>query len=344
MTFLAHLILSASLASAAPVGVAFDEVGDPSTHREHDLGQPDREVAVPHIINGREATVDEWPSSGGILSRIEASAFGFNITSVLFTCSSTLIAPDVVLTAAHCVDESVLEMQTGGFVDFDSVTYAWTPEVDLSGYGLGGPSEYPDDAIRVIDLALHPEWIGADRIQLGVAFNHDIALMFLEEPVFDRPYAYLPLPEEADQLVTDAPVVIVGWGNQEPVPPGQQPEAGKVGIKHVADSFIGYVGESEFQVGVGPESTRKCQGDSGGPTYQEVETNLEDRWRVIGATSHTWDMQLCENTGGVDTRADYYLDWINQQMRSRCVDGTRVWCDEIGLLCPDRLLGDEDER
>jgi MYXO-CTERM domain-containing protein len=310
-----------------------------------DLPVPSSRDASPAIINGRAATLDEWPMAGGILARVRVRAFGTELTAVLFTCSSTLIAPDVVLTAAHCVDESLLEAQVRGLAEILEVTYAWTPEVDLSGYGLGGPSTFPEHARVAWDHTLHPSWVGAERIQLGVAPNHDIALMFLEQPVLDRPHAYLPLPSEAAQLVSDAPVVIVGWGNQLPVPPGQMPQAGRVGIKHVADSFIGAVGETEFQVGVGPQSSRKCQGDSGGPTFQEVATDRVDTWRVIGATSHTWDTALCENTGGVDTRADYYLDWIDAEMRSRCDDGSRAWCGVPGIVEPPSLteLGTDDE-
>lgn len=289
---------------------------------------------APTIINGTEATPDQWPMSGGLLAQVDVTAFGSDLTAVLFTCSSTLIAPDVVLTAAHCIDQSLLEEQTGGIATINHVTYAWTPETDLSGYGIGGPSELPDHATAGWDLTLHPQWVGARGVQVGIAQNHDIALLFLDEPVLDRPHAYLPLPSEAAQIVTDAPVEIAGWGNQLPVPPGQQPQPGRVGIKHVAQSTIGAIGDTEFQVGVGAESSRKCQGDSGGPTFLQVESDRAESWRVIGATSHTWDEDLCENTGGVDTRVDYYLDWIDAEMRDRCADGSRSWCDVHGIIEP----------
>lgn len=302
----------------------------------------DRDEAF--IINGREATVDEFPMSGGLLAEISGTAFGTPFTAVIFMCSSTLIAPDVVLTAAHCVDRDLLDQQTGGFADIDEVIYAWTPEVDLSMYGIGGPTSLPDHARASWDVVMHPEWVGANRIQLGNARNHDIALMFLERAVTDIPHAYLPRPGEATQLEPGAPVVIVGWGNQEPVPPGQQPQPGKVAIKHIGDSVLGEVGETEFQVGVGPDSVRKCQGDSGGPTFQEVlSPDRATGWRVIGATSHTWDRGLCVNTGGVDTRVGYYLDWIDEEMRSRCLDESRVWCNTHGIVPPPPVASDEDE-
>ena len=61
---------------------------------------------------------------------------------------------------------------------------------------------------------------------------------------------------------------------------------------------------------------------------------------VVGVTSHSYDASDCFETGGVDTRVDYYLDWIDQEMTRRCDDGTRVWCDTPGIIEPP--LPEED--
>ena len=37
---------------------------------------------------------------------------------------------------------------------------------------------------------------------------------------------------------------------------------------------------------------------------------------------------------GRDTRVDHYLEWIDEEMRSRCEDGTRVWCEVDGIIPP----------
>jgi MYXO-CTERM domain-containing protein len=55
-------------------------------------------------------------------------------------------------------------------------------------------------------------------------------------------------------------------------------------------------------------------------------------------------MTDCTETGGVDTRVDHYLDWIDDEMRARCEDGTRVWCETDGIITPDwAVRGDLDE-
>jgi uncharacterized protein (TIGR03382 family) len=54
--------------------------------------------------------------------------------------------------------------------------------------------------------------------------------------------------------------------------------------------------------------------------------------RLIGVTSRSADFTLCAEKGGYDTRVDAYLDWIDDEMRAACEDGTRVWCEEPGIL------------
>ena len=55
----------------------------------------------------------------------------------------------------------------------------------------------------------------------------------------------------------------------------------------------------------------------------------------IGVTSHAYDETDCFETGGVDTRVDYYLEWIENEMTSRCTAETRAWCDTPGIVTPE---------
>ena len=118
--------------------------------------------------------------------------------------------------------------------------------------------------------------------------------------------------KKADAIVEGAIVDIVGWGQQTS---DQTPPAGTVGIK-IAGQQIVEVSPYEFKVGELQGDVRKCHGDSGGPTY--IDLGGSDGTRVIGVTSHAYDMTDCRETGGVDTRVDFYLDWIDAEMRSRC--------------------------
>ena len=71
------------------------------------------------IINGDDAEEAYYPESGGLLAGTVLEFGGSEYELKMLMCSSTLIAPDVVLTAAHCIDFSYYEQMSG--MPFDDV-------------------------------------------------------------------------------------------------------------------------------------------------------------------------------------------------------------------------------
>ncbi len=286
---------------------------------------PTTGAAPDTIINGDDATVDDYPMTGGSIIDAEIAGFGYTLRS--FVCSSTLIAPDVVLLAAHCIDELAI---SGGQFELNDVRYYWTREADLTDLdGTNPNAPLPEDAIEAWDWAQPSDW-DITKLQMGLAENHDIALLFLKEAV-PVPHAYLPTVEEAVQIVEGAEVDVVGWGQQIATNFGQQPPSGSYALKQKGTSFIAEVSPYELKIGEVEEDVRKCHGDSGGPSFMRVTTESTEPVRLIGVTSHAYDMTDCKETGGVDTRVDHYLEWIQEEMEDRCADGTRVWCEETGI-------------
>ena len=112
---------------------------------------------------------------------------------------------------------------------------------------------------------------------------------------------------------------------------GQPPPEGTVGVKVCAESSINEVGAAEIQIGSDVNSSRKCHGDSGGPSFIRIETETTRKERVVGITSHAYDHTDCYK-GGVDSRVDVWLTWLNTEMERRCSDGTRVWCEVPGVI------------
>ncbi len=295
----------------------------------------ERPAEEPPIINGEDATAGDWPSSGGMLLDARYTQGNQGMDLRIFVCSSTLIAPDVVLLAAHCLDEDAL---TGGFGSLDDLDIRWTRQSDLSDFDGSSRQtpDWPDDAVAAWDWVMHT---GFDlwNMQTGIAENNDIALLFLDEPVLDIPHGYLITPEEADQVQEGVEVVVVGWGMQEATSsPLQSPPEGTYGYKQMGLSIVGDEGPYEFQVGEEEDDVRKCHGDSGGPSYLQVldDGTYTETWRVVGVTSHAYDRTDCDSTGGVDTRVSAYYDWIDSEMRARCEDGTRSWCEVDGVVPP----------
>lgn len=288
--------------------------------------------APPPIINGEEATEEDFPMAGGLMLAAHYD-FGrqgeYDLTALI--CSSTLIAPDVVLVAAHCLDPEVMTYGQGELSEMD---FRWSRQADLTKWdGSSAVTRFPDDAVAAWDWEFHQRF-DIYSLGYGISENFDIGIVFLSEPVLDVEPAVLVTAEEAEQIEEGDEVDIVGWGQQEATSGWEAPPEGTYALKMMAHTVLGEVGEPEFQVGAKRADGRKCHGDSGGPTFMMVESDSTEPMRQIGITSHAYDETDCDQKGGVDTRIDHYLEWIDEQMRSRCEDGSRAWCDEPGILAP----------
>ena len=217
-----------------------------------------------------------------------------------------MIAPDVVLLAAHCLDDTAF---TFGFGEVEDKELFWTRQADLTSWdGSQENPELPSDTIGVVDYVIH-DGFSMDNFNVGIAQNDDIALLFLETPILDVEHVFLPNENIGSQLEVGMEVDVVGWGQQIATNQFEAPPAGSYAIKQVGTSYISELGTYEFQVGKNESDVRKCHGDSGGPSFATFGGEI----RVVGVTSHAYDATTdCFETGGVDTRTDAYLEWIKQ--------------------------------
>jgi hypothetical protein len=300
------------------------------------------DLAPAPIINGADATKQEYPMAGALLAEISIQFPGFGKTQVRqLLCSSTLIAPDVVLTAAHCLDENLLSMMVVGEPDIATVNeYRWTRKSNVTKFTNMDQSlpDWPQDSVGGSVTVVPKKWASAG-FSMGLGQSYDLGLLFLDEPVLDVDLGYLPNETEAEGLVEGAEVVVIGWGQQVHVEGEEEPPEGSYAIKQQGISYINRVGDHEFQVGRSEAEVRKCHGDSGGPTLLAVETDSSEKLRVVGLSSHAWDITDCASMGGVDTRLDSYRGWLSNQLEGACEDGTRVWCEIPGIIPPPDANG-----
>jgi len=313
----------------------------------------DIETSESGIISGEPIETTDFPSAGQLILQTvyDMGDSSMPLTQPLCTC--TLIAPDVLLSAAHCVDEFLV---TFGFGELIDPVYCVSFEEDLSWMAdmntYAGNPPLPDDAICSSAFVQHDEWDAMEMMTdpnlSGLHNFHDLSLIFLETPIHDRPFSYVLTPEEGAQLYEEMVVDIVGYGQRTPEPMdifNPDPEAAYK--RYWASSFINELGDYEMQIGSDVESPHKCHGDSGGPTYVEVEADTADLERVIGVTSRAYNATDDCNLGGVDMRVDPFYDWIDEELRWACHYGWRTECEEAGIPVPpeaEEPEGNDDDE
>jgi secreted trypsin-like serine protease len=288
------------------------------------------QVVEQAIINGQRCVENEFPSSVEILvdADVDFGPWGqYHLVSQI--CGGTLIAPDVVLTAAHCLDSNSL---TNGMGKLKKVTYWVTPEANLASFKHAAEPAIPQGATMAKSWSVHQDYNPDAFEGSGLGEHKDIGILFLSKALDIEP-ALVITQAEAQTLAKGSTVSIVGWGQQVPEEDEAAPPTANDGYKMCASSSINELSQHEMQIGSDKESKRKCYGDSGGASYVTIKGAIGNPSRLIGITSHAYDSNACYK-GGVDTRVDAYLDWIDGKMKEGCNTGARVWCESKGIIQP----------
>ncbi|AUX45456.1 uncharacterized protein SOCE26_069470 [Sorangium cellulosum] len=232
-----------------------------------DLPQDETDATPAGIIGG---TIDEGDPAVVMLQVARELPDGGTKRNV---CTASVIAPTVLLTAAHCV--------TPNKVNGATVT---------AFFGTDSSSE-EGRWVNVTETHYHPQY---DNSNLHAGY--DIAVAILEEPANVEPLPYNRLPMTED-MVGD-PIRLIGFGDDDEI-------AGWSGVKHHVSTFINTV--TPLLLGLGDADHHTCVGDSGGPALM----NVNGVPTIIGVTSFGGQESPSICTDGWDTRVDLYLDFID---------------------------------
>ncbi|KAG8522385.1 Apolipoprotein(a), partial [Galemys pyrenaicus] len=229
------------------------------------------------VVGGCVAHPHSWPWQVSLRTR-----FGMHF------CGGTLVAPEWVVTAAHCLERS--------------------PRASSYKVILGAHKEDPPEPDSQ-DISVASLFPGPGRA--------DIALLKLSRPAIITEKvipACLPSP---NYVVADRTLCfITGWGEtQGTYGAGYLKEAQLPVIENKVcnrfDFLNGRVRSSELCAGDLAGGTDSCQGDSGGP----LVCFEKDKYILQGVTS--WGLGCARpNKPGVYVRVSTFVNWIEETMRN----------------------------
>ncbi len=245
------------------------------------------------IVGGTTASNEEWPWAAFILAA-DKKGEGFS-------CSGSVIAPNLVLTAGHCVEDIVTGRKTP------------LPEYAV----VTGSSDVRNATLRQVSKVkrtiLYP---GFNRFKV----HGDAALLELATPTTAPPLA-LATETDAALLAANTPTWIAGWGLFGPLQKLKRTPVLRRGATFVqqriycrnhARAYYPFFNYSSQLCTITPPgfSIGTCHGDSGGPAlaFREDGTPVQIGITSLGAAD--CDTHLPD----IFTRVDRIYPWLAEQI------------------------------
>ncbi|KAL4970114.1 S1 family serine peptidase [Aspergillus stella-maris] len=228
---------------------------------------------------------------GGDATEVTKYPFIVSIRNTMHRCGGSIIDPNHILTAGHCV------------IDYIDHPERLSIRAGSSQHASGGT------IVNITSITTHPNFV----FQESNIIN-DIAVIKLEEDLkFDDSIAPLSLPSSSSEdIKTGADCDVIGWGVTNTSTIALAPTLNAATVKVVDHeqcvreySDGHHVDDNAICAGIQGGGKDACQGDSGGPLV-EVASG-----RQIGIVS--WGVGCAQpNRSGVYTSVKAFLPWIMQ--------------------------------
>ncbi|XP_041115548.1 coagulation factor X-like [Polyodon spathula] len=207
-------------------------------------------------------------------------------------CGGTILSNRIVLTAAHCMNQTKYFTVILG--EFDTLK-----------------DEGREKTYQVEKVLIHNSYVQK-------TYNNDIALVKLKDPIQFSKYiipACLPNREFAERVLMNQPFAQISGFGRVHERGRQSTKLQKLNVPYVdrhvcMESSLFKISVNMFCAGYDQMEMDACQGDSGGPHV----TAHKDTWFVTGVVS--WG-EGCARKGkyGIYTQVSRYLRWIQQAMK-----------------------------
>lgn len=263
---LAFLLLAALVGMTVPAGAAPAEAAPDGPAAVTEGSASTGPSAGISVVKGRKTSIGEWPWQVAVTYNRQRLP-GFKPADRQF-CGGSLVAPTIVVTAAHCSLQIEAEPR-----DFSVI--AGRTRLNDASAGIEVP-------VRDVFIPLNRNGFPRYFLQPG----WDVAVIELDSPVSQQPIRIVGAGEQ-DLLRPGTRTVHTGWGATDEFGFDGAASSLMKGSLNIQParlcSWIGpdFDGSTDLCMGDSKGRTASCFGDSGGP----VMANSTNGYRLIGTTS-----------------------------------------------------------